>query len=387
MKKKLAIIGKGTAGAFSATHFMRWTDWDIDWYFDHNIKPQAVGEGSNLVFPLALYENIGFTYQDLKKLDGTVKESIYKQNWGTNVKEFHHHFSPPNIGIHFNAVKFQEYIFSLVQNNKRFKFIEKNVLSDQIDADFIMDCSGKPEINKDNFIESNYIPVNSVHVNQCMWEYPRFQYTLTIARPYGWVFGIPLQNRCSIGYLYNNNINTLEEVKEDVKNIFEEFNLVPSGITNTFSFGNYYRKENYSKRISYNGNASFFLEPLEATSISTMDLIQRSAFSLWTGEASLDRVNNLYFDTINEVEAMIMLHYYAGSSFDTRFWSMAKNNGKLKIDQAIKNSKLVDMILQSDTIKFGYLKEKFEYGTWNPISFNQNLTQLGIRNTLQKYIN
>lgn len=383
--KKLAIIGKGTAGAFTATHFMRWTDWEIDWYFDQNIKPQAVGEGSNLVFPLALYENIGFTYQDLKLLDGTVKESIYKQNWGTKKKEFHHHFSPPNIGIHFNANKFQQFIFSIVEKHNRFKLIEKNVSHNEIDADFIMDCSGKPDIDN-NFIESNFIPVNSVHVNQCMWDYPRFQYTLTIARPYGWVFGIPLQNRCSIGYLYNNNINTLEEIEEDVKHVLEEYNLTPSGITNTFSFGNYYRRKNYSKKISYNGNASFFLEPLEATSISTMDLIQRSAFSLWTGEASLDRVNDLYYDTLDEVETMIMLHYFAGSTFNTKFWSLAKNKGKLKIEKAIKNSKLIDMILQSKDVKFGHLKEKLEYGTWNIISFNQNLTQLGIRDTLQKYI-
>ena len=57
--------------------------------------------------------------------------------------------------------------------------------------------------------------------------------------------GIPLQNRCSIGYMYNNKINSLEEVKEDVKNIFEEFNLQPSETTNAFSFKNYYRNTNF----------------------------------------------------------------------------------------------------------------------------------------------
>jgi len=62
MKKKLAIIGKGTAGCYALSHFMRWTDWEIDLIHDPDIKPQAVGEGSDLVLPASLmrvnYNNI-----------------------------------------------------------------------------------------------------------------------------------------------------------------------------------------------------------------------------------------------------------------------------------------------------------------------------------------
>lgn len=59
--KKLAIIGAGTAGCLTVSHFLRFTDWTIDWYIDSSIKPQAVGEGSNLILPKALYNNVNFT--------------------------------------------------------------------------------------------------------------------------------------------------------------------------------------------------------------------------------------------------------------------------------------------------------------------------------------
>jgi hypothetical protein len=94
---------------------------------------------------------------------------------------------------------------------------------------------------------------------------------------HGWVFGIPLQKRISIGYLYNDKISSLEEVKEDVKNTFKEYNLNPSKITNHIKFQSFYRKENFKNRIIYNGNASFFIEPLEATSTSMSTDINRLA--------------------------------------------------------------------------------------------------------------
>ena len=43
--KKIAIIGKGTAGAQSVIHFLRhMSDCEIEWHYDPIISPQAVGE-------------------------------------------------------------------------------------------------------------------------------------------------------------------------------------------------------------------------------------------------------------------------------------------------------------------------------------------------------
>jgi hypothetical protein len=375
MKKKIAIVGKGTAGCFALTHFIRWTDAEIDFYYDPKINPQAVGEGSTLAFPTSLYNNIAFQHDDLKYLDGTVKTGIKKTGWSTTGKDFIHGFPPPYVGYHFNAVKFQNFIFDNYKN--KINIIEKHVAHDDIDADFIMDCSGKPTDYSD-FVMSEYIPVNSVYVTQCFWDHARFNHTLTLARPYGWVFGIPLNNRCSIGYMYNNNINTLEEVKEDVKNIFEEYNLIPSDTTNSFSFKNYYRKKNHTNRVSYNGNASFFLEPLEATSIGVMDQIQRASYDIWYGNFDPEILNKRYDNHISRVESMIMLHYLSGSKFKSKFWDFAQERGERRIRKSLSEDSYFRSFVEASKNDFKDLRTDKECGSWAAFSYKQNLNGLDL---------
>lgn len=380
--KKVAIIGRGTAGVLAVAHFWRWaTDCEVELYYDTNIKPQPVGEGSTLVMPKALALDLGFTYEDLHNIDGTFKYGIKKSNWA-NGGTFVHQFVPPSVSYHFNAGKLQDYVVNLLRD--KIKITDKNVTPDDIDADFVVDCSGKPE-DYSEFNMSEFIPVNSVHVTQCYWDYPRFQYTLTIARPYGWVFGIPLQNRCSIGYLYNNTINTLEEVKADVVEIFKEYNLTPSEHTNTFSFKNYSRKANFTKRVAYNGNASFFLEPIEATSIATMDAVNRRAFDVWFNNKPLAEANIEYRTLLAEVENVIMLHYFAGSIFKTPFWEYATSRGHRNISRAFYNPAFANMLnySQQDIRDLYASSSGFEYGTWSGSSFQQNLICLGLYEKLR----
>jgi hypothetical protein len=376
--KKLAIIGRGTAGCFAAMHFLRYTEWDIDFYFDPNIKPQTVGEGISLVPTISLRDCLGFKHSDLKHVDGVFKTGIVKSGWNSGT-DFEHTFPPSNVAYHFNAVKLQDYIISKIQNSSRFKLIEKNTNANDIDSTFVMDCSGKPN-NFEDFNTEISIPVNAVHVTQCYWDHPKFQHTLTIARPYGWVFGIPLQNRCSIGYMYNHTISTLEEVKEDVKNIFVGYNLTPSVDHNTFQFSNYYRKENHQGRISYNGNASFFLEPLEATSITTMLNICRQAFDVWHDNLSKEASNNLYIQNLTDIENIIMLHYLADSQFKSKFWDFAQERAYKNIESLLmseSSSRFLSIYEESKSFDWKINSEKIcesaEFGTWGIHSMTENL--------------
>lgn len=379
--KKIAIVGKGTAGAQSVIHFLRhMPDCEIEWHHDPDISPQAVGEGAVLPLSRNLFENLNFNYLELDKIHGTLKTGIYKSNWGKNKPDFLHSFPPPHISVHFNAVALQNYIFEKVKDQVTVK--ENNVNAANIDADFVMDCSGKPR-SYEQFNIPSYIPVNAVHVTQCFWEYPKFQHTLTVARPYGWVFGVPLQNRCSIGYLYNKDINTLEQVQQDVQNIFAKYMLTASKDTNTFSFGNYYRKSNYTERIAHNGNASFFLEPLEATSVGVMDYIQRGAWDLWNGQQTVEQANVKYLNNIKEIESVIMLHYLAGSTFDTEFWKFANDRAHQCLDLTAKDSNFVRMYYKSRFALSGNLcPDGEEYGLWSANAFHQNIHGLGISEKL-----
>jgi hypothetical protein len=383
--KRLAIIGKGTAGVLALSHFERWApDCELQLYYDESIKPQPVGEGATLQLPIALSLNCNFTYDDLHLVDGTFKHGIKKTNWADGC-DFTHFFTPPSVSYHFNAGKLQSYLLEKLKN--KVKIVDSNVTAEQIDADFIMDCSGKPQ-DYDQFNMSEAIPVNAVHVTQCYWDHPRFQYTLTIARPYGWVFGIPLQNRCSIGYMYNKDINTLDEVKQDVLNIFKEYNLNPSEHTNSFSFKNYFRKENFSSNIVYNGNASFFLEPIEATSIHTMDDINRKAFDIWFSKRSPAQCNQEYITILSQIENIIMLHYYAGSIFKTPFWEYAIARGEKNIRKALMNPTFLDIIKNSqrDMKQLNTESFLFNYGSWSLSAFSQNLNGLSLYKKLENDI-
>jgi hypothetical protein len=383
--KRIVVLGKGTAGSQSIIHFLRhMPDCEIEWHFDSNIPTQAVGEGSVLTLARNMFENLNLNYLELEKVDGTIKTGIYKSGWGVNQPDFLHSFPPPYVSLHFNARGLQNYIYEKVKNNV--KIVDHNIKADDIDADFVMDCSGKPD-SLEEFFTPSYIPVNSVHVTQCYWEYPRFNHTLCIARPYGWVFGIPLQNRCSIGYLYNNNINNLDEVKQDVKNIFDRFNLAPSEDTNTFTFGNYFRKKNFDGHIAYNGNASFFLEPLEATSVGVMDQIQRSSWDLWHGNISEDSANQTYHRLLHEIETLIMLHYLAGSQYKTEFWEFAQERAVNCIKESAKDLNLIQIYSEARTnANANQCPISVEYGLWHSVAFNQNIQGLGIIKKLDNII-
>ena len=239
------------------------------------------------------------------------------------------------------------------------------------------------------------IPVNAAHVIQSYWDYPKFNYTLTMARPYGWVFGIPLPNRCSIGYLYNKNINTLEEVKEDIKTVFNELDLTPSETTNSLTFNNYYRKKNYTDRVAYNGNSSFFLEPLEATSLASMIIINEYANKFLTNpKISLDELNLNYTNFLQELEFMITIHYLAGSKFKTKFWDFAEKQST----KFLENYDLTtwDNMIYKDVKEMYKSNLKFhpdsytdvkEYGSWGRDNYLSNIKELNLFNKLDKFLN
>lgn len=387
--KKITIIGRGTAGCLAAIYFAKQTDWKIDWIYDPNIKQQAVGEGTTLTVPIRLGLDLDFNVVELQEIYGTPKLGIRKMNWGKANKDFTHAFPPPMHGYHFNAVMLQDYIIKRLTDNQRVNMIYKNITSHgELDTDFVIDCSGRPK----DFSEFNLrteIPVNAVSVKQCAWQGARFAQTLTIARPYGWVFGIPLLNRCAIGYLYNKDINTLEEVQQDAENIYKEFNLTPGEVGNNFTFMNYTKKQNFYENVAYNGNASSFLEPLEATSLYTVIMNNIWAHQVFTKKLSVEEANKNYQDDLDSISDMIMLHYFAGSSFDTEFWKNAKKlaDQKLTIAKNKPNFRNMINVCMMDSKKRDFIaKTLTDYGTWPPRSYIINLEGLGIKQSLTEFL-
>lgn len=392
MNKKLSIVGRGTVGCLATAQFLKYTDVDIDWIYNPNVMPSSVGEGTTLLFPLSLKNSLGLNWSDLNALGATPKTGIYKEDWASLGNKFTHAFPCGATGLHFNATAFQDYMFDIMKSNSRINIIQDNISDyNNIDSDYILVCAGSPK-DDEGLIKHEEIPVNAAFVTQCYWDFPRFTNTLTIARPYGWVFGIPLQNRCAIGYLYNKDINKLEDVKDDVKYIFEKYSLEPSETTNSLTFNRYSRKINFTNRIVYNGNSSFFLEPLEATTLCLADTFNGHAFNVWFNDVPINIANEAYARDINDVKAMISLHYMAGSAFDTPFWTHAKEKATTFIknlfdkDDAFAYNLI--RILDGEDIDlsiYNHLNKTADMGTWMDTSFKSNIHNLKIEGLLRSY--
>jgi tryptophan halogenase len=373
MKKRIAIIGKGTAGSLAFNHFANFGNFEVECYFDSSIKEQSVGEGAPLNLGRTLYESLGLEYEDIFKIQGNYKAGIKYINWGQS--DYFHSFPMPNMSLHFSATDLQELLYK--KNEKKVNFIDKKITkTSDIDADHIMLCTGRP-VDFTDYNEAKYIPVNAAYVIQCYWDRPMFDYTLCIARPYGWVFGIPLQNRVSFGYLYNHNIDDIKDIENDLLNVIKEYGYNPSDETNSLKFKNYYRQRNYWNHISYNGNASFFLEPMEATSIASIDHINRQVFDILRNRQTLTDANAIYKQDFKRIQEVITMHYLAGSKWKTKFWKYA---GKLAT-RCLENGGEE----YSNIIKLLDTKKEIDehYGTWHMHSFRKNVFGLGIQDILK----
>jgi hypothetical protein len=395
MTKKIAVLGKGTVGCLSSAILLGRTDFEIDLIYDPETPAVSVGEGSTLTIPSILQQYLGWDNSYLQDISATLKHGIYKENWGKVNDSYYHSFPCGLSGLHFSAHDFHQKMLDSLVKNPRINLIEKRIDDPfNIDSDFVFDCTGTPSnIETEEFNIRESIPVNAAYVVQCDWEYPKFVDSLTIARPYGWVFGIPLKNRCSIGYVYNSNINSLEEVKQDIQTVLEKYDLVCNGTTNNLNFTNYSRKKNYisENKIAYNGNASFFLEPLEATSTTNASNVAMDlADSLMVDfcNFSMDHLNDKYEKMISSTESMICLHYYAGSKFDTEFWQHAKE---------LAEKTVMANFSEWGFTEFGSFLESSLYnplpissgsvGTWSIWSYATNLKMLGLYDNMRKICN
>jgi|688.fasta_scaffold358774_2 hypothetical protein len=389
--KKITIVGRGTVGCLSVAHYLRYTNWNIDWIYDPLIETTPVGEGTNLIFPKSLRETLGFNSVDMDNVNSTPKLGIWKRNWGQG-EDFKHTFLAGDHGLHFNAVQLQDYIFEKIKNDPRINLIESNIPTpDSVDSDYVMMCTGSPKDLTEDYTVHDHIPVNAAIVFQCPWDMPKFLYSLTFAKKFGWVFGIPLKNRCAIGYVYNDQYCTEEDIITEVQDILDEFNLVPAA-TRKLKFRNYSRKENFDGRVCYNGNASYFLEPLEATSTGFSDYINRLSFDHWYAkELNQNRINELYKREITETEAMICLHYFSGSVYNNEFWKYAQKLGENVIEENFKNktkfSEIIKVALDEKTLKNPH-RVVFErsIGSWPVLSYVQNIKNLGIKERLKELL-
>ena len=169
-----------------------------------------------------------------------------------------------------------------------------------------------------------------------------------------------------------------------MNSILKEYNLTSISST-TIDFDNYYRSENFNEKVSYNGNASFFLEPMEATSLSTSILLLGWIDEFfWAYEKEYDvfsknifqKANIKYKTYLEETVDIIMLHYLIDPPVNNNFWEYANYNANEWFSMRYKTYPKINLITE---------KSLLNYSAWYDKSFKQNIKGLNIQDKLNKF--
>lgn len=360
---KVTILGAGNAGCMSLLHFYYFQNFinkkiQLELIYDKDIDPVPVGQGTNLTATDIMWKALGINIFSDNNFSFTLKHGILYENWGKKKKDMFHPFPIGAYAYHQNPAEFQKLVLDSVKDVKITDTGLKKY--EDIDSDFIIDCTGTPK-NFDDY-EKLVNPLN--HVLLSSLPYESYEYTKTTATPDGWCFQIPLKDRVSLGYNFNSKITSIEEATKNFKDIFGV-----EKINNNFQYDQYLAKEPISKdgRVCLNGNKLFFLEPLEATAIGSYIIVCRHLFDwLFLDNTTKDEANAIIKEYMYRVERFILLHYANGSKYDTEFWTYAQkmydkniNKDMLEFLEMSRNYK------EQDGRNPDYIRDYAQWPTWS----------------------
>lgn len=320
---KIAIIGSGNAGCLTALHYGLYTrnsGVEIELIHTKDIPAEPVGQGTLTEPPELFWKALGFNWYN-NPIYGTFKTGILYENWGSINEKVFHPFPSNNMAMHYSPSDMQEYVLK----SSLFKVTEKEVENfDDIDADYIFDCRGKPKDFSDyNKLKS---PVNSVILGKPKWDLSNQYWTRSVATPDGWCFVIPANIKSKahdncVGYLYNNEITSYKEAEDNFSNLFDV------SVSRDFSFDNYVAKNPViDNRIILSGNRFFFLEPLESTAVQAYLRWARLTFDvLITKARSFEDITLEFMKYIEQTQNFILWHYKFGSKYKSKFWDYAQS--------------------------------------------------------------
>ena len=382
---KIAVLGTGTVGVMTVCHFLYYfKEAQIDCIYNPDKNILGIGESTNWQTPSILWKAAHFNaYRDCKELDSTIKYGVLYKNW--REKDFWSPILPPVYAMHFNNFKLAEVIFKKLKlmYRGRFNTIEadiKNVdqnkdsvvvqVPNDLFYDYVIDCRGYPE-NYDDYTTSKFLPLNHALVHSI----PKpgdWNYTFHQATEHGWMFGIPLKTRQGWGYLFNDEITSIDEAKKDIAKIFNK--SVDSLQLREFKFKPYSANKFLDKRIIKNGSRAIFYEPLEALSGVFYDNINRN-FTDYIREKKTEReVNKDLVLEAQRYENFICYAYHGGSNFNTKFWQYAKKITKDHLDRSalFKQTTTITHIIDENFVA----KESFPFSplSWRLLDkgFNYN---------------
>jgi tryptophan 7-halogenase len=351
-RKRLGVIGVGSAGILSLCHFCTWfgNDWEIVSIHNPDKPILGIGESTNGGFVGLLEKGTHFALgheEDLADLDATLKFGSRFKNWRDQT--WLNPLLDGNTAIHFNSFNFKDFAYKRLARiwPEKFRVLEGDVKSldnyphkvvvnidgKKEDFDYVIDAMGYPG-DLSGYVKSNCTPVNRCIIHNMM-EYDLAYETDHIATKHGWMFGVPLKSRKTYGYLFNDNYTSVEVATQDMKEILG----VDKVDGKEYLFNCYYTDKMIEGRICKCGNKALFFEPLVANSIFLYILGVRMFFDHIMENVPAKELNRRYVEAIQEMEDVISYYYKGGSIFESPFWDFAtKMTGdRLAVRQPFKN--------------------------------------------------
>ena len=200
-----------------------------------------------------------------------------------------------------------------------------------IEGDLFIDCTGMRSVLLGETLGvpyqdwSHWLPCDSALPVQTALVGDPVPYTRSIAHPWGWQWGIPLQHRVGNGLVYSSKHVSDDEARAALlANVKGEVIRQPRPIR--FKPGQ--RDVVWKNNVVAIGLSSGFLEPLESTSIH---LIQKGMTRLvelfptdGIRQSDVDEYNEQTREAIETVRDFIILHYHVTDRTDSPMWRQCR---------------------------------------------------------------
>lgn len=356
----------------AATHkygirFENWTNHTPDYF--HSISGEGHGPNNfNAVYAFALFNDWMLTPAMITHLcDNTIIDDRERPHDTTNQ-------------FHFDTFKLNTYLRSIA-SARRITFcegivdnIERDELSGNIQsistdtkikvsADFFVDATGFRRVlmskltTNDEFISyRKYLPCDSAAVFQTpLDESGEIKpYTRARALPNGWMWEIPTQERRGNGYVFSSDFCSDEQAVRELSEAHGR-DIEPARI---IRFKSGYFKNGILFNCASIGLSSSFVEPLEATAISTSIQQARMIASMLPtfelgNKAQSAQYQQRYESLLDNIVTMIALHYMSDRS-DSEMWKaqqVAEKPETLQMLLALWNERTPE---RWDVPQFGY---------------------------------
>lgn len=248
--------------------------------------------------------------------------------------------------FHFDTFKVNEYFVNIakqrgvlfiddeivhVKRHSESGFITSVVLkSDQvIDGDFFIDASGFKRVLMSNFPNQDFVSYSEYLPCDSAIAFPTESdptgairpYTRAIAMDSGWRWEIPTQKRRGNGYVFSSRYSSETEAVDELSRDFSK-DIIP---VRSFKFEPGYYRKTWQFNCVAIGLSAAFVEPLEATSISTtiqQVMILSSYLSTFNSNTKfgIDEYHKHIDSIMENILAMISMHYISDKR-DTPMWS------------------------------------------------------------------